>query len=167
MYHNVVRGTLEQMFVTDIESVHNSLSNAIGFIETRHKELGSHNVNISDEYIKAIKSYIPFPVEFGGQERGSVKITPLKFPYHCPVCARDHSSVGMVAYLRKDGFVINCWSSKTEKIKKDLIHHHFEKQTPASLKQSRINQLKEFAEMSTEYRFKKLNPANITFQNEP
>lgn len=123
MYHNVVRGTLEQMFVTDIESVHNSLSNAIGFIETRHKELGYNSINLSDKYIKAIKLYIPFEVEFGGQDQGSVKITPLKFPYKCPVCSRDHSSVGMVAYLKKDGFLINCWSNKTETTKKSLIKH--------------------------------------------
>ena len=40
VYHQVIVGTLEQMFITDIASVNNSLSNAIGFTETRHKELG-------------------------------------------------------------------------------------------------------------------------------
>jgi hypothetical protein len=33
-------GTLEQMYVTDLDNVTNSLSSAIGFIDKRHKELG-------------------------------------------------------------------------------------------------------------------------------
>ena len=51
------------MFISDIAEVQNSLSNAIGFIETRHKELGYKNININDKYIAEIKDKIPFPVE--------------------------------------------------------------------------------------------------------
>jgi hypothetical protein len=40
VYHNVMYGTLEQMYVTDLDNVTNSLSSAIGFIDKRHKELG-------------------------------------------------------------------------------------------------------------------------------
>jgi len=46
-------------------------------------------------------------------------------PYTCPVCQRKHKSLGMVAYLRKDGFVINCWSGKNAN--KKPIKHTFEK----------------------------------------
>jgi hypothetical protein len=41
-----------------------------------------------------------------------------------------------VAYLRGDGFTLNCWSTKNKE--KTPIKHTFEKQTKQTNKQSRI-----------------------------
>jgi hypothetical protein len=65
-------GTLEQMYVTDLDNVTNSLSSAIGFIDKRHKELGHQDINITEEYKNAIMSYIPFAVTFKEQNRGTM-----------------------------------------------------------------------------------------------
>ena len=60
------------MFVTDLDDVTNSLSNAIGFIDKRHRELGYQDVNITDDYKTAIKSYIPFDVTFKAPNKGTM-----------------------------------------------------------------------------------------------
>jgi hypothetical protein len=39
------------MFISDIDNVQTALSTGIGFIETRHKELGYQNVTIDETYI--------------------------------------------------------------------------------------------------------------------
>jgi hypothetical protein len=48
VYHKIVRGKLSDMYVTDISSIQNSLSNAIGFINLPHKEIGYENVTMSE-----------------------------------------------------------------------------------------------------------------------
>ena len=82
-------------------------------------------------------------------------------PYMCPVCSRKHSSLKMVAYIRKDGFTLNCWSGKNKD--KVPIKHTFEKVTQQTQKQNRLQQLREYADTTTDYNFTRLNANNVQF----
>jgi hypothetical protein len=76
------------MYITNVATITNSLSNAIGFISKPHKALGYQNIELTAKYTIALNNYIKFEYKMGEFKEGSITINPIIKPYFCPVCSR-------------------------------------------------------------------------------